>query len=171
MGKLFAKYKVYREVPRNGDYIAKIADVHQFCDSLKVEFIPFAYVKGKLVRFAPVFLRINESNNYYSAAANFIEIFKEFDDFEDVVGSVVGITIKDNTKDGVVYHNVVDVFLWEDEEDEETETTEDVEEAETTEEVQEAEETEADVESTEQDSEAEEAEESEEDCSEEEEEF
>lgn len=154
MGKLFAKYKVYHEVPGSGDYIAKITDINQYHNTLIVDFIPYEDKKGKLIRYAPVCLRITDNNKFYSAAANFIELFEEFESFDEIVGYVVGITIKDKEKDGVIYHNIVDVYGLEDEEVESTDKVEEVQASE------------SDLEEAEQPLEAEEVEEAEEDYTE-----
>lgn len=121
---LFDKYKVFPEVPRNGDYVARITDINESSHSMNVEFTPYEERKGKRIRYAPVYLRITESNREYSGAASFIDIFNNFIDLEDIIDNVVGITIKNNQKDGVTYHNVVDVFVLEDDEENETESTE-----------------------------------------------
>lgn len=121
---LFDKYKVLPEVPGNGDYVARITDINESRYSMSVEFTPYEERKGKRIRYAPVYLRITESNSERSGAASFIDIFNGFIHTEDIVNCVVGITIKNNQKDGVTYHNVVDVFELEDDEEEETESTE-----------------------------------------------
>lgn len=117
MSKLFAKYKVFPAVPGPGNYLARINDIREYRNSLTVEFAPFVETKGKVIWYAPVYLKITENNTGYSAAANFIEIFRDFENYDDIIGYVIGITIKDNVKDDFVYHNVVDVFIPEDDEE------------------------------------------------------
>lgn len=121
MGKLFEKYKVYPEITESGEYYAEIADIKQTRSNLTVVFNPYDERKGKRIRLAQVFLKITESNRCYSGAASFIDIFEEYDYFEDIIGCVVGIEVKVVEGENRLFQNVVNVFVLEDEDDEELE--------------------------------------------------
>ena len=110
-GYLGSKYNILKTITEEGEYSAEILRWERTDYGDKLHLMPYRYEGGRRIDYEEVNLRFRQNCPEWTAEAKFLRLFAGARHWGDIQGRIVGIKIKFNTKNDVVYKNVVDVFV------------------------------------------------------------